>query len=345
MDIIRHFYCILRCSYNWRRSASILGVLICCCVLCSCTKDLIVSDQSDVPETAVLSVLKKHNLKVLDIGNSYSEGATALLPQIVEEIDADVSDMCLYWITRGGGSFKSWCEVYQDSDTHQYFFHRVVGGASISVAPGLGDSGDGSLFRRVLSDVEWDIIIIHQLSSFAPYYEFWNDDSSAGGYLDLLIDIIKSNQPHAMIGFMIVHSYWDGYSGNKEKSSFIRWQKIAESVQRLQEDNSEIQFIIPYGTAVENLRMSSLNNEFDLTSDGSHCGYGLCQYTAACCYYETLLAPRTGVSCYGHNAQIDVSKKTTVYPSVDVTPENARIAQKAAILAANDMFNCSNPEE
>ena len=46
----------------------------------------------------------------------------------------------------------------------------------------------------------------------------------------------------------------------------------------------------------------------------------------------------------GNSARIDVSNKESEYPSVNVTDENAPIAQKAAYLAIKDMYHCQNPE-
>lgn len=307
----------------------------------SCSERIEDVEEEEQDTVSIETVLKKKHLKVLDIGNSYTNGALELLPIVVKNCNVDVSDMCLYKIVRGGSSFKTWCNIYEDKDDGQYSFDRVLGTVPIPVSKSA-ISRDGNLFRRVLSDVKWDIIIIHQLSTYAPYYELWSG-SGDGGYLDDLLGIIKQNQPNAIIGFMLIHSYWDDYNGNKEKSSFARWQKIAGSVQQLQKDH-DIQFVIPYGTAVENLRSSSLNNVYDLTTDGTHCGQGLCQYTAACCYFESLIAPRTGVSCFGSHAFIDVSGIKTQFPTVSVTNSNAIVAQKAALLAVQDMFHCNNPE-
>ena len=292
---------------------------------------------------AVNSVLQKHNLKVLDIGNSYTNDATDMLPTIVAASGSDISDLCLYKATRSSGSFKSWYDIYHDNDNQTYTIAKVMGGIDANITTGSGGAGDGSLFRETLENETWDIIIIHQRSNFAPYYDNWNTTGN-GGYLKELLAILKDKQPQVIIGFLLVHSYWDGYSGNKEKSSYLRWQLIANSVKQLCEDYA-ISFVIPYGTAVENLRSSSLNNEYDLTRDGTHCGFGLCRYTAACCYYESLVAPRSGISVLGNTARYDASKaKETAYPSVSVTDENALIAQKAAILATENWFECVNPE-
>ena len=82
-----------------------------------------------------------------------------------------------------------------------------------------------------------------------------------------------------------------------------------------------------------------------MTRDGTHCGYGLAEYTAACCYYESLIAPRCGISVVGNSARIDVSDKKSKYPPVNVTDKNAIIAQMAAYMATKDMYHCQNPED
>lgn len=287
-------------------------------------------------------ISNKAELKVLDIGNSYTVDATALLPQIAKASGADLSTMCLYSCIRGGASFKNWCDIYNDADLKTYSIKKVMGGLQANIQTGTRGVGDGSLFRNALTNEQWDLIIIHQVSTYAPYYSKWKN-KDVSGYLDELISIIKKHQPDAKIGFLLVHSYWSEYNGNKEKSSFHRWELIANSTQQFCEEYN-VDFVIPYGTAIQNLRSSSLNNEYDLTRDGTHCALGLARYTAACCYYESLIAPRCGISVLGNSARIDVSNATTVYPSVNVTDENAPIAQMAACLATKDMYHCLNPE-
>lgn len=326
-------------------NATVLLLICLSLVFChSCSVRTIVPCDGSISSDSLNSFLGKPGLKVLDIGNSYTNDALALLPQVVENCGVNVNDMSLYKIIRGGASFKNWCDVYQDNDSNFYTFEHVVG-SRLAEVPYWEEAGyrDGGLLRRILTDTEWDLIIIHQVSNYAPYYDLWRQ-AGEGGCLDDLLTILKEKQPNARIGFLLVHSYWDNYDKNMERSSLKRWQKIANSVKHLQKDYP-IELVIPYGTAIENIRSSSLNNYYDLTKDGTHCGYGLCQYTAACCYYEALLAPRTGVSCYGTPANMDVSATVSDFPGVNVDKNNALIAQKAAILAIQDMYHCNNPEK
>lgn len=286
--------------------------------------------------------LQKERLKVLDIGNSYTEDAVHYLPDIITASGVDVSDMCLYKAIRGGASFKNWYDIYNDIDTANYTIQKVVGGLTADIS-GTADVGNGEKFRNTLKNNEWDLIIIHQMSGYAPYFDRWEENSNAG-YLSKFIRLLRKNQPKAVIGFLLVHSYWSGYSGNVEKSSTQRWKLIAESAMKLRA-NYGIDFIIPYGTAIQNLRASSLNNEYDLTADGTHCANGLADYTAACTYFQSLFAPRYGINILGNTARITVDQ-TETYPSsnISVTDENAPIAQKAAFLATYNWYECQNPE-
>lgn len=289
------------------------------------------------------SLLKKPNLKVLDIGNSYTDDATAMLPMIVKASGADVSDMCLYKAIRGGASFKNWYDIFYDKDPSSYSIKKVIGGMEANITIGEGRANDGALFREALMQEKWDLIIIHQVSSYAPYYDQWKGKGN-GGYLNELLSLIKEHQPQAAIGFLLIHSYWDDYSGNQEKSSMKRWELIAQSVKRLCNDY-QIDIVIPYGTAIENLRTSIHNNEYDLTRDGTHCGYGLCRYTAACCYYESLIAPRSEISVLGNTSRFDATNISSSFPSVSITDENALIAQKAAVKATKDWYSVNNELE
>ena len=290
-------------------------------------------------------ILKKPQLKVLDIGNSYTDDATAMLQLLTKANQMDLSDMCLYQAVMGGGSFKTWYNIYHDNGKSTFFISKVIGGIDANISTGTSNPYDGTLFREALTNEEWDIILIHQVSTYAPYYEQWKGTES-GGYLNEFLSLIKEHQPQAKIGFLLVHSYWDDYTDNTEGSSFLRWELIANSVKSLC-DEYQIDLVIPYGTAIENIRSCSLNNEYDLTREGCHLEFGLARYTAACCYYESLLAPRSGKCVLGNTARFNASYVTGnyPYPSISVTDYSARIAQIAAVLATKNYYECINPEE
>ena len=289
-----------------------------------------------------LGVLKKDSLRILDIGNSYTDDATALLEKVAEACGVDLSTVGLYSAIRNYASFKTWIDCYSDRDVNPYYIKKVCG--AIPVIATLGDFQpcQGEAFRELLQQNRWDIIILHPVSTAAPYYDEWFGHDSKG-YLNEFLSVIKTLQPQALIGFYVVHSFWSHYSSNREHSSYARWRLIVNSVEKLLKDGL-CDIVIPYGTAIQNLRVSSLNNKYDLTRDGTHLELGLARYAAACCYYETIFAPRYGVSMVGQSFRWNGPQTESAYPVVDLVDSVLAVAQNAAALAVADWHHCYNPE-
>ena len=287
------------------------------------------------------TLLTQPGLKILALGNSYTDNYFNLLKEFTDNSGSDVSDMCLYKISRSFATFKAWLDMYEDKDIYNYYFYKTLGGLNASVQQGTGKAGDGTLLRKALTDEQWDLILIQASSTEATDYDAWVNN----GYLDRLLQLLKEQQPQAKIGFVMSHSYWDDYAMNYQHSSLERWKLIAGAAKQLME-HYDIELVVPCGTAVENLRASTQNNDYDLTLDGTHLDYGLSRYAAAACCYETLIAPRSGISAMGNPMRHTISPSTTSkYPSVDVTDANAPIAQRAALLAVSDPYGLNNPEE
>lgn len=283
---------------------------------------------------------QKEDLKVLDIGNSYTQDAQTYLPQIIKASGID-TDFSLYRAFRPSASFKTWVDCWNDADTESYSIDFCAG-TVINGISGYGSVTDGTLFRKALQSVKWDIILIHQVSTYSNDYSLWEGDG-AGGYLQELIRIIKVTNPQATIGYLMTHSYRGSYWANSEGSSLLRWRNTAEATKQLKQEYG-IDFIIPYGTAVQNLRASSLNDTYEFSEDGTHMGAGLGDYVAGCCYFESLLAPRYGVSVWGNTFRL-TNLDEGVGGRRNITDQTAIVAQKAAILATLDMWNVSNPDD
>ncbi|MBR5716268.1 MAG: CotH kinase family protein [Bacteroidales bacterium] len=285
----------------------------------------------------------KEPYRILDIGNSYTDNYTAMLKGIAEGSGIDMEGISLYKLTRSSGSFKTWSDCYACLDTMPYRFSRVLG-RQVVTPEGAAGPHDQSLLHKVLREQPWDLIVLHQRSEYAHLYDLWTGDGE-GGHLDDLLAIIRREQPEAEIGFHIIHSYADWLTGIAGNGSLVRWQQIAESARRLAEDR-DIDVIIPCGTAVESLREQPQGNPADYASDGSHLAAGLGQYTAACTYFEAVLAPLFGVTVLGNPARYTCSElelANAKYPEacVDVTDGNAPIAQQLAVDAVANPYSIS----
>ena len=282
----------------------------------------------------------KPDLKVMDIGNSYTQDAQTYLPNIIAAAGIS-TDFSLYRAFRPSASFKTWVDCWNDLDNENYSVDFCAGTALDGIS-GSGRATDGAVFRKALQSVRWDIILIHQVSTYSNDYSLWEGDG-AGGYLQELIRIIRVTNPQATIGYLMTHSYRGSYWANLEGSSYLRWRNIADATKQLKLEY-DIDFIIPYGTAVQNLRASSLNDSYEFSEDGTHMGAGLGDYVAGCCYFESLLAPRYGVCIWGNTfrlTDLDESKGGRR----NITDQTAVVAQKAAILATLDMWNVSDPDD
>ena len=283
---------------------------------------------------------KKTDFKIFDIGNSYTQDAQYYLPNIVEASGLE-NNYSIYRAFRASGSFKSWVDCWNNKDNQTYHVVKCVG-KDIDGIGGSGNVNDGAVFRNALTSVKWDVILIHQVSVYANNFRDWSGKGN-GGYLKELIQIIRKTNPQATIGFLLVHSYRSGYDSNTEGSSLKRWENIVRATQDLKNAYG-VDFIIPYGTAVQNLRASSLSDEFEFSEDGTHLADGLGDYVASCCYYQSLLAPRFGVSILGNTFSCnDIDE--SIGGRKAITPERALVAQKAAMLAAYNMWEVMNPDD
>lgn len=307
--------------------------------------------------------LKKAQLRVLDIGNSFTNNALGVykdgetyynyISDFISAAEINVSDMCLYAAIRSSGSFKSWYDCYHDDDTVSYSIGKTVNGITqpniggiTQPITGTSGVGDGSKFRSCLQDCKWDIILIHQSSGYSTDNISTLEGNGDGGYLKELVRLIRTLQPSASIGFLFTHVGNDDANGETE----VTFAEMCKSVKQVC-GNYGIDFVIPVGAALENLRTSSLNTTSNnFSEDNHHLAAGLGKYVAAATYFQSLFAPRYDVSILGNafnSAPItsDIIGTHTSYSDnfVSVTSLNAPTAQMCAILAVNDMWNINNP--
>ena len=294
---------------------------------------------------------KKENLKILDIGNSYTENSTQYINGLLESAGANAVKRHSHYIAvRGGASFKSWYDCYNEKDvTARYYIAHKSGvplssEASFTEVTELNDDSSikGEAFRNLLNNTAWDLIIIHQASAYSADYTKWETQESSG-YLKEFIRLIKRTNPQAAIGTYLIHSYNTNHSNyTGYGSSLERWSEYADAVKSFMKEYG-IDFVIPYGTAVQNLRASSLNDENQFSHDGTHLGRGLGCYVASCCYFQAMFAPIYDTSVVG-NKYNEITFEEAKAGEIPVNSDNAIIAQKAAMFAVCDMFNVNNPE-
>lgn len=266
----------------------------------------------------------KSTLKVLAIGNSFTDDPTAYLDDLVISSGIDRTKLCLYVGSIGGSSLQTWAEKYNSNETIS--ITRKVGLASVSTTSGT--------LKQIFSQ-DWDIVVLNQLSNLAINY------GSLNPHIKNLRSFIRQDctNQKVCIAWQSVWSYYKDYSISPK--GIIGWSDLC-SVTKEQINKDGIDIIIPTGTAIQNARGSSLNTAHDITRDGHHLAFGIGRYIAACTWFQVLFSPIFNVNIVGNTSTHTVTqgeKDLSTYEWADVTNDNKLLCQKAAFMATMDMYN------
>ncbi len=222
--------------------------------------------EPEVPE------LEKKSIKVLAIGNSFSEDATAFLWDVCES--AGMEDIIIANLYIGGCSLdKHWSNMQANAADYDYQFNEW----------GKITKSKKSI-RYALEHQEWDIITIQQVSQDSGRTETFKN-------LQNILDYIKkySKNPDAKIYW---HMTW-AYQQNSNHSGFANYGRdqmtmynaILNAGQYVLDNYEEIDGVIPSGTAVQNLRTSYIGDK--ITRDGYHMSWSTGRYLTALTWFHT----------------------------------------------------------
>ncbi|MBQ9309730.1 MAG: DUF4886 domain-containing protein [Bacteroidales bacterium] len=257
-------------------------------------------------------------LRILAIGNSFSDDATEYLPGLLEA--AGIHNVILGRLYIGGCTLERHCKEYE-TNGHEYVYLKSVNNKWKTIKRyQQGHFMDG------LGDEPWDIITMQQGS---PKSGRWD---SYDPWLGKLIEIVRKecSNPDAAI---VWHQTW-AYSHTYTNRSFANYaydqQYMFDSIQLCVDKARKeygIDIVIPSGPAVQMLRKTWLNTDKDLTRDGFHMSFREGRYATACVWFETLIRPTLGVSVKG-NAFRNAGTEN------EVTDKEAKLMQKIAVKAA-----------
>ena len=265
-------------------------------------------------------------LRILAIGNSFSDDGTEYLPALLENLNVKNVEVARLYV--GGCTLEQHVNFYDNSEAAYKFYHSKAGENKWVENP------EKVTMQYALAMGEWDIITMQQASGFSGMYDSYTP------YLGRLIEAVKKAQPQAELVWHMTWSY-SSDSNHKHYKHYNNDQQqmnnaIDNCLHTLLAEFDEIERIIPSGTAVKSLRKSAINNyPKDLTRDGFHMGHGAGRYTLACTWYETLVEPYTGKSMMGNTLRVCGGL-------VSVSDIVALYCQKAAKKAAKRPFKVSN---
>lgn len=232
-------------------------------------------------------------MKVLSIGNSFSQDAHTYLPFLAK---GEGEELLLGNLFLAGASLEDHYRNFID-ENEVYTYEVFLPNQTDKMAP------DGIALHEAVEDDDWDIITLQQASPLSGVKESYEP------YLSELMGYLQLVQPKAEI---ILHQTWayeqgcdkkefaEYYDGNQQKM----YEKLTECYVEMATKN-EIKRIIPTGFAWQIARGTFVGDR--LTRDGFH-GNEMGQFLGSCCYFEAIF----NRNCYGTSFDLpDFDKKVS----------------------------------
>ena len=221
---------------------------------------------------AIQAIRMTRSLKVLAIGNSFSVDATTYLWGVCHS--AGITDLVVGNAAIGGCSLAKHAGNMKNG-VAEYSYTKYVSTS--------GSTQSEVKIDVALEDEDWDIITIQQVSQNAGMPDTMGD-------LDYILSYLGEKCPDAEIYWHMTWAYQQdsthsGFS-NYGKDQATMYQAIVDTVNSTILTKDAIPGIIPSGTAMQNLRTTSIGD--NVTRDGYHANYGFGRYTIALTWYAIL---------------------------------------------------------
>ena len=211
-------------------------------------------------------------LKILALGNSFSVDAMEYLYQIAQAMGKKVLLGNLYI---GGCTLNHHWNCIMNN-TAEYHYSKNINGI-------WEEHFEITTARYGLMDEAWDVITMQQASGSSGKSESYNED------LEKIIQYVQENRRciTGKLGWQMTWAYQQDSTHNEflnyQQDQNTMYQSICRTVQEKILTNPQFDFIIPTGTAIQNMRTSPIGDH--LTRDGFHLSYQLGRYIAGLTWY------------------------------------------------------------
>lgn len=227
------------------------------------------------PEVKLEPLCDGKTLKVLAIGNSFSNNTTEYLYDIATA--EGMTEIVLGRLYIPSCSLLMHADnVMNDKPAYVYYKNTI----------GLWDKTEEVTLLHGLLDEDWDIITLQQNSGDS------GKPASYEGFLQIVLDYVNQNKtnPDAKL---VWHMTW-AYQGDSTHKAFpsygssqdMMYKAIVDATQQKILTNDAFCAVIPAGTAIQNARTSYFGDK--LTKDGYHLNE-LGKVIASYCWYATLV--------------------------------------------------------
>ncbi|MDD5933369.1 MAG: DUF4886 domain-containing protein [bacterium] len=290
---------------NFLKYGAVLFSSLC---LCACSSnETPKKDEETPPVEEVPEWNKDETLKILTIGNSFSDDAMEYIANIA--LDLGIKNVKLGNLYIGGCSLnKHYNNAIKDLAAYEY---RTNDGSG-------WQNKTGTSISQALEDEDWDFISLQQNSgdsgisdSYSPYLE------------DLIEYLAYSANENAKFVF---HMTW-AYQQNSTHQEFVKYNKnqitmyeaIVNAVDEKVRSNPDITQVIPVGTAIQNARTSFVGDT--LTRDGYHLTMDFGRYVAGLTFVKKLTGLNIDNLTYAPQ-NVDESYKKVAIESVNNAVSN-----------------------
>lgn len=220
-------------------------------------------------------------LKILAVGNSFTENAATYIPWLTDTFAAD--SVCFARLTRSGCSLS------------QHWASHVAGSPDYNLNYSVGDRWQLSEIKTIdgaLDIFDWDIIVIQQASGESGRYDTYQP------YLDNLLQLFRATNPSAHIAWHCTWPYRDGtdhpYFKDYGNDPLTMYGGILDACGRI---SDSFDIVIPSATLIWEMRKAYPEVENQFSADGYHISDHLALFALSTLWYECLISPLTGSSC------------------------------------------------
>lgn len=210
------------------------------------TSDTQASSETTKPAPEEIKV--PESIKILAIGNSYSDDAMAYLWDILR--DAGCKEVIVANLYIGGCTLDKHYSNIQNN-TAAYTYKKNSNGSFVNTK-------DSTIFKG-LNDEKWDYITLQQGSAVSGLLDTYS-------HLDDIINTVKTTNPQATLYWHMTWAYQQGLAhsdfGNYNNDQMTMYSAIINVVNKKIVPNSNFTGIIPSGTTIQNMRTSYLGDTF-----------------------------------------------------------------------------------
>ena len=214
----------------------------------------------DAEVSYTVTVAKNQKLRVLMIGNSFSQDTVCWLAQIAKDVGFATSDIAIGNLMIGGCTLETHYQNAQ-SNAKAYLFDYYVGGQWT-----YGVVGKEVTMKDGIRHTDWDFICLQQQSGNSGNIASYNSN------LDGLIEYVKANaiKKDVKLVWNMTWAYPTGsgwFGGLYNNDQMTMYNSIVNAVQQKIVTNDNFCTFSPAGTAIQNGRTSYIGDDYRGDSD------------------------------------------------------------------------------